>query len=64
MSRAFMKENDGLGRCRIRREECLYADEDGICRLEKCRKEEDEASKRPKVTNVRIERPAGWKKIR
>ena len=53
MSRAFMKESDTLGRCRERREECLYADADGECRLEKCRKEEV-TEQRPKVSRVMI----------
>ena len=56
MSRAFMKENDGLARCIERKEECLYADGNGHCRFERCVKEA-ETERRKKVRNLRITRP-------
>ena len=37
MSRAFTKENDGWQLCQLKREHCLFADENGRCIVDVCR---------------------------
>jgi hypothetical protein len=37
MSRAFVSENDGWHFCTAWREDCMFADENGKCILDKCR---------------------------
>ena len=51
MSRAFISENDGWGRCAKYKEDCMMADERGNCVLDHCRqypeKEEKKTSPSP-----------------
>lgn len=49
MSRAFMKENDGMFHCRKKDRDCPDANLRGGCDLERCR-HEDEMSNAPAVT--------------
>ncbi|MBQ6546292.1 MAG: hypothetical protein IJL72_11210 [Lachnospiraceae bacterium] len=55
MSRAFVKEDDGLSFCFRKKQECMYADKNGECYFDECRKAEE--APRKKVTGLRIERP-------
>ena len=55
MSRAFVKEDDGLSFCFRKKQECMYADKNGECYFDECRKEEE--TPRKKVTSLRIEKP-------
>ena len=37
VSRAFTKETDGWQLCQEKREQCLFADENGYCLVDTCR---------------------------
>jgi hypothetical protein len=56
LSRAFVSENDGWRRCIKYMEDCMMADEQGNCVLDRCRQY-------PEKDNKKIDKPFSEEKV-